>query len=495
MIKSLLRDEYNRFLVVQDVSAISDLVQHKERLLWLDLEKPTLAEFRMIQAEFGFHPLAIEDAMATHPRPKVDQYDNFYLVVFYLVSSSVTDSYNGPTNTTAPNAADVLRPGSDGRAEFDTLVKDAAGKQAAPQAAQGISEAQPWVMPGPIKFPPNGRGASVFPPTADAIDNIGMNPISNRIVLRELTMFMGANYLITVHGDAMPEFGEVARRWRQNTSAISAAVDSPVQAPVLPGCRRLNAEESATLGVQVASTHDLPVKPAVTTAPVGDSPSERYASPADNGSNGDQPNSVQPRSGNIGGRRSNQSGAIGILLYSMLDTIVDQYFPVIDGILDRVENLEEEIFKRYNQAAIEAIFGLKKDLLALRKVLAPERDVLNVLVRRDLPIFDQQTLLYFQDLYDHVVRMTDSIDTYRDLLASAFDSFLSMQNNRLNITVQTLTAVSIMLMSVAAVTGWYGMNFQAMPELGSRFGYPGAIAFVSTVLVIEFIFFRRKRWL
>lgn len=495
MLKSLLRDEYNQFLVVQDVSAISDLVQHKERLLWLDLEKPTLAEFRMIQAEFGLHPLAIEDAMATHPRPKVDQYDNFYLVVFYLVSSGVTDSPTEPTNTTAPNAADVLRPGSDGRAEFHTLVKDAAGKQAAPQAPQGISETQPWVMPGSIKSPPNGRGAGVLPSTADAIDNIGMTSLSDRIVLRELTMFMGANYLITVHDDAISEFGEVARRWRQNTSLISIPVASPAQAPVLPGCRRLNAEERATLDVHVASTHDLPGKSGVTTAPIGDAPPGRYSNPDDSGSNGDHPEGVHRRPSNGKGGRGNQPGAIGILLYSMLDTIVDEYFPVVDGIVDRVENLEEEIFRRYNQEAIELIFGLKKDLLALRKVLAPERDVLNVLVRRDLPIFDQQTLLYFQDLYDHVVRITDSIDTYRDLLSSALDSFLSMQNNRLNITVQTLTAVSIMLMSVAAVTGWYGMNFQGMPELGSRFGYPGAIAFVSTVLVIEFIFFKRKRWL
>ena len=98
---------------------------------------------------------------------------------------------------------------------------------------------------------------------------------------------------------------------------------------------------------------------------------------------------------------------------------------------------------------IESIFTLKKDLLALRKVLAPERDVLNVLIRRDLPIFEQHTLVYFQDVYDHVVRITDSIDTYRDLLSSALDSYLSMQSNHLNITVQTLTSVSIILMTIS----------------------------------------------
>ena len=145
--------------------------------------------------------------------------------------------------------------------------------------------------------------------------------------------------------------------------------------------------------------------------------------------------------------------------------------------------------------AIESIFSLKKDLLALRKVLAPERDVLNVLTRRDLPIFEQHTLVYFQDVYDHVVRITDSIDTYRDLLSSALDSYLSMQSNRLNITVQTLTSVSIMLMSIATITGWYGMNFEAMPELHTQWGYPGVITVAAIVVFLEALFFKRRGWL
>jgi magnesium transporter len=179
----------------------------------------------------------------------------------------------------------------------------------------------------------------------------------------------------------------------------------------------------------------------------------------------------------------------------MLDTIVDNYFPVVDSIVDRVEDLETEIFEHFNQEAIQSIFSLKKDLLGLRKVLAPERDVLNILVRRDLPIFDQQTLLYFQDLYDHIVRITDSVDTYRDLLSSALDSYLSMQSNRLNITVQTLTSLSIILMSVAAVAGWYGMNFAGMPELHSALGYPSVMVGVVVLVIVEVIFFKRKGWL
>jgi len=98
-------------------------------------------------------------------------------------------------------------------------------------------------------------------------------------------------------------------------------------------------------------------------------------------------------------------------------------------------------------------------------------------------------------VYDHVVRITDSIDTYRDLLSSALDSYLSMQSNRLNETVQTLTSVSIILMSIAVFTGWYGMNFAMMPELTSRLGYPGIFLVVLAVVVLEVLYFKRKGWL
>jgi magnesium transporter len=184
-----------------------------------------------------------------------------------------------------------------------------------------------------------------------------------------------------------------------------------------------------------------------------------------------------------------------VRLYSLLDTIVDNYFPVVDSIVERAELVEEQIFERHSQNGLESIFALKKDLLALRRVLAPERDVLNVLTRRDLPIFDEPTILYFRDVYDHLIRVTDSIDIYRDLLSSAVDGYLSMQSNRLTITVQALTSISIILMSVAAVTGWYGMNFTMMPEITSVLGYPGVIVVVATIVFVEVIFFKRKGWL
>ncbi len=185
----------------------------------------------------------------------------------------------------------------------------------------------------------------------------------------------------------------------------------------------------------------------------------------------------------------------GALLYALLDAIVDAYFPVIDQLAERVEDLEEKIFAHFREEALQDVFRLKRDLLALRRVVSPERDVLNVLIRREVPIFERSTILYLQDVYDHVVRITDSIDTYRDLLSSALDAFLSLQSNQLNQVVKLLTITSIILMCNALVAGIYGMNFEFMPELHWRYGYAWALALMVGLSAGLLWFFRRWRWL
>lgn len=443
MLKSLLCDELNQFRVVEDLSAISDIVENKNHHLWLDLERPSREEIEMIQEEFNLHPLAIEDAMSRHQRPKVEQYDNFYLVIFYSVG--------------------IVEPGQEDHSEVRLGLKgtrfhsvggdeqgkrDGAQRNGTPSGSLGGSQV---------------RGLDKGKDGADAD--------GQRIVLRELTMFMGENYLITVHTDPVPELDEAAKRWQRNMSIICAVEEA--EAHIVPGTRSLNSEERRAIQVQQ--------RPQQMVVPDGDGAKTNRRG---------EPDSLAGRSNGRGSEND-----IGILLYSLLDSIVDNYFPVIDSIVDRIEDLEEQVFEHYNQQAIESIFNLKKDLLALRKVLAPERDVLNVLIRRDLPIFEGHTLVYFQDVYDHTVRITDSIDTYRDLLSSALDSFLSTQSNRLNSTVQTLTSFSLILMSIAAITSWYGMNFTMMPELNSLLGYPGVMLVVALVVIAELIYFKRKGWL
>jgi magnesium transporter len=182
------------------------------------------------------------------------------------------------------------------------------------------------------------------------------------------------------------------------------------------------------------------------------------------------------------------------ILHSLLDAIVDDYFTLMDQVVDWVEELEDVIFSRFREGAIEEIFGLKKDLLLLRRVVAPERDVLNVLLRQETRVFKSESLIYMQDVYDHLVRVTDSIDTYRDLLSSALDSYLSIQSNQLNQLVKLLTLSSIILMACSLIAGVYGMNFAYMPELAWPWGYPFALGLMVAVAVGLALFFRSRKW-
>jgi magnesium transporter len=130
----------------------------------------------------------------------------------------------------------------------------------------------------------------------------------------------------------------------------------------------------------------------------------------------------------------------------------------------------------------------------MRRIVAPERDVLNVLLRRELPIFQPADVAYLQDVYDHIVRVTDNIDTYRDLVSSALDSYLSLQSNHLNQIVKVLTIASIILMAASLVTGFYGMNFSNMPELRWGIGSLWALALIVLITGGLATYFKRKGW-
>ena len=185
----------------------------------------------------------------------------------------------------------------------------------------------------------------------------------------------------------------------------------------------------------------------------------------------------------------------GMLLYSILDAIVDDYFPALDEISDRMASLEERVFDQFDRECQEDIFRLKKELVAIRRVVAPEREVLNILLRRDTPIFEADVLVYLQDVYDHILRVTDESDTYRDLLSSALEFHLASISNRLNQVMKTMTALSVVLMSTTLVASIYGMNFVHIPELRWQLGYVWAIGLMLAIGGGVFSIFRRHEWI
>lgn len=187
---------------------------------------------------------------------------------------------------------------------------------------------------------------------------------------------------------------------------------------------------------------------------------------------------------------------LGVLLYSLLDTIIDRYFPVVDEMVEQAEELEASLFTgAVRQATFpQDILELKKSFLTLRRIVTPERDVLNVLTNRDNPLFDTHTQLYFRDVYDHITRLADTVDLYRDQLSTIMDANLSVISNNLNKVMRTLTAASIILMADSLLAGIWGMNFVNIPELKWQFGYFAALGVMAVVTFFLIVFFRRLRW-
>lgn len=185
----------------------------------------------------------------------------------------------------------------------------------------------------------------------------------------------------------------------------------------------------------------------------------------------------------------------GMLLYDILDGLVDSYFPVLDQVEDRLDEIEDEIFARGTPASAERIFRLKRALLVLRRMASPLREVFNTLTRRDQPLLSEHAITYLRDIYDHTLRIVDTIDTYRDILTGALDAYLTVISNQLNTVMKTLTVVATVLISVQVITGIYGMNFRYMPELYWRYGYLAALGVMAAIGLVLLYYFKRIRWL
>ncbi|MBV9880896.1 MAG: magnesium transporter CorA family protein, partial [Gemmatirosa sp.] len=155
------------------------------------------------------------------------------------------------------------------------------------------------------------------------------------------------------------------------------------------------------------------------------------------------------------------------LMHAVLDSAIDAYFPILDCLDDFIDDLEERVFNRYDEKALRDIFSVKRLVLTLRRHLAPQREVLNQLTNRPSDLLPPAAQVYYRDVYDHVLRINDSLDTYRELLSSTLDSYLSQVSNRLSQSSKGLTVVATVTLPFVIMSGMWGMNFTHIP-LGTR---------------------------
>jgi len=191
---------------------------------------------------------------------------------------------------------------------------------------------------------------------------------------------------------------------------------------------------------------------------------------------------------------------VDYLLYSLLDAIIDSYFPVIDRIVEQVDALELEIIESTQTRQMQQTHELRGQLLAVRRAIRPHREMVNELARDIKPNISPVTRVHMRDCYDHVIQVIDTVDTYRELTSDLRDFYLSRVSNNMNEIMKVLTIISTLFMPLSFIAGVYGMNFSHespwnMPELYWRFGYFFALGLMGAVAIALLIFFRRRRWI
>jgi len=174
------------------------------------------------------------------------------------------------------------------------------------------------------------------------------------------------------------------------------------------------------------------------------------------------------------------------ILHALLDEMVDEDFLLVDKISEKIDKLQDEIFEGSTQEQLKKLFFYKRQLVIIRKIVAPQREIINTLIRYELFI-EKRAYIYFQDIADHLIRIIDFVDTSRDVISGAMDIYLSSVSNKLNQVMKKLTIVATIFMPLTLITGIYGMNFKNMPELYWPYGYFAILIFMVLVTVVIFI--------
>jgi magnesium transporter len=184
------------------------------------------------------------------------------------------------------------------------------------------------------------------------------------------------------------------------------------------------------------------------------------------------------------------------LAYNLIDGLVDDFIPVVESLEETTDWLEEQVLIDPQRELLQRVLQAKRDTLRLRRTLLPQRDVINRLSRGEFPQFIRpEVRIFYRDIYDHIVRVQELVETHRDLTEGVLTTYLSVESNRLNIVMRFLAAIGTIVLVPTWIAGIYGMNFDFMPELRWQYGYVFALALMVATMVGFFIYFRRRGWL
>lgn len=183
------------------------------------------------------------------------------------------------------------------------------------------------------------------------------------------------------------------------------------------------------------------------------------------------------------------------LVYALIDAIVDHYFLIFERLGEKIESIEDELIEEAETGAVSVANALRKEVMFLRRQIWPLMDALRSLERGEFSLIQDTTKVYFRDVYDHVAYLIDTIETYRETLAYMGEIYLESVNNKLNSIMKVLAVVATIFMPLTLIASIYGMNFEFMPELSWKWGYPVVLAVMVTIGVVMVVFFKKRKWI
>ncbi|MDK2892687.1 MAG: magnesium transporter [Methanohalophilus sp.] len=183
------------------------------------------------------------------------------------------------------------------------------------------------------------------------------------------------------------------------------------------------------------------------------------------------------------------------LAYNLMDAIVDNYYIMLERLGEYIDDIEKELIGDPDREILEEINYLRSEMIFLRKAVWPLREVIRNLERRDSLLIQEKTVIFLRDLYDHTIQIIDTVETYKEMLSGMIELYLSSVSNRMNEVMKTLTIIATIFIPLSFIAGVYGMNFEYMPELQWRWGYPAVLVVMVMILLLMVFYFKKKRWL